>query len=332
MTSRFLLYAMPLLVLFTAISLAEPWIYRQFADTDIDDLAGKEFVIIAHKGNSEHAPENTLRAIQEALDMRVDMIEIDVRHTKDEELIVFHDQTLDRVARDSLGNKITDPDTYLEIETTDVHDYTYEELMQFDVGIHFASPYAGERIPTLKQVLDLVYEHNSKENDDVVVLCEIKHMDHPHYHDFAEKMVEAIKNEPNGEDWIFVQSYENDYLEDIHEMDSLIQTKQLMIGEDSKPLIAFYSETRVHLGHAKESNRMKALNPEWKTLSPRRVFRMHARGYEVYTYADNPDELVERDDMLKMLNAGVDGIITNNPKELLEIRDEIRALPVESEE
>lgn len=311
------MYAMPFLLLFVGLSLFEPYLYRNiFASTSVEPLKGKEFMIIAHKGAAKQAPENTIAAIQRALDLRVDMIEIDVRHTLDEELIVFHDQNLDRVARDTVGHHVTG----------DVHDFTLEELKQFDVGSWFATPYADQRIPTLKEVLDLVYEHNAEFDDDVVVLCEIKHMDHPHYHDFAEKMVEVIKSEPNGEDWIFVQSYENEYLEDIHELDSLVQTKQLMIGEDSPPLIAFYLETRIHLGHAKESNRMKALNPEWKTLSPRRIFRMHARGYEVYTYSDQADELVTRDDMLKMLNAGVDGIITDNPETLLEIREEIRAL------
>jgi glycerophosphoryl diester phosphodiesterase len=181
MTSRFLTYAMPFLLLFVGLSLFEPYLYRGiFASTSVESLAGKEFVVIAHKGNSEHAPENTIVAIQQALDMRVDMIEIDVRHTKDEELIVFHDQTLERVARDSLGHR-------LELESMDVHDYTLEELRQFDVGIHFATPYAGQKIPTLKEVLDLVNEHNTTYNDKVVILCEIKHMDHPHYHDFAEK-------------------------------------------------------------------------------------------------------------------------------------------------
>lgn len=317
MTSRFLTYAMPFLLLFVGLSLFEPYLYRNiFASTEVEPLKDKEFVIIAHKGAAKQAPENTIAAIQRALDLRVDMIEIDVRHTKDEELIVFHDQTLDRVARDTVGHHVKG----------DVHDFTLAELKQFDVGSWFATPYADQRIPTLKEVLDLVNAHNQEFNDDVVVLCEIKHMDHPHYHDFAEKMVEVIRSEPNGEGWIYVQSYENEYLEDIHELDSLVQTKQLMIGEDSTPLIAFYSETRIHLGHAKESNRIKALNPEWKTLSPRRIFRMHARGYEVYTYSDEPDELVSREDMLKMLNAGVDGIITDNPEVLLEIREEIRAL------
>lgn len=323
MTSRFLAYASPFLLLFVGLSLFEPYLYRSvFASTKVEPLKGKEFAVIAHKGASKQAPENTIAAIQRALDLRVDMIEIDVRHTKDEELIVFHDQTLDRVARDSVGNHVSG----------DVHEFTLEELKKLDVGSWFATPYADQRIPTLKEVLDLVYKHNREFKDDVVVLCEIKHMDHPHYHDFAEKMVEVIRAEPNGEDWIYVQSYENEYLEDIHELDSLIQTKQLMIGEDSTPLIAFYVETRMHLGHAKESNRMKALNPEWKTLSPRRIFRMHARGYEVYAYSDDPNELISRDDMLKMLNAGVDGIITNNPETLIEIRNDIRDLGTDEAE
>jgi len=319
MTSRFLLYATPFLLLFIGLSLFEPFLWREyFANTDIDRLEGKEFMVIAHKGAAKQAPENTLAAIQKALDLRVDMIEIDARHTADEEIVVFHDATLARVARDSVGHHLTDQDS--------VHNYTLEEIKQFDVGSWFADPFKTEKIPTLKEVLDLVNKHNTEFNDDVVILVEIKHMNHPHYHDFAEKMVEAIKNEPNGEDWIFVQSYDNEYLEDIHELDSLIQTKQLMIGEDSTPLIAFYVETKAHLGHAKESNRMKALNPEWKTLSPRRVFALHAGGYEVYAYSDDSNELVSREDMVKMLNAGVDGIITDNPEVLIDLRNEIRAM------
>ena len=312
MTSRFLLFATPFLLLFVGLSLFEPYLYRTFfASTSLKPLKGKEFVVIAHKGASKQAPENTLASFQRALDLRVDMIELDVRFSKDEELIVFHDATLERVARDSVGHHVKDS----------VHNLTLAELKKLDVGSWFATPYSDQRIPTLKEVLDLVNAHNKEFNDDVIVLCEIKHMDHPHYHDFAEKMVNVIKSEPNGEAWIYVQSYENEYLQDIHDMDSLVQTKQLMIGEDSPPLISFYIETRMHLGHAKVSNRMKALNPDWETLSPRRIFRMHARGYEVYTYPVNT-----RDDMIKMLNAGVDGIITDDPETLLEVRADIRAL------
>lgn len=308
MTKKFLLYASPLFVLFGALSLFEPWLYRNvFASTDIDRLEGKEFDIIAHKGASGLAPENTLASFKKALELGVDQIELDVRHTKDEEIIVFHDQRLDRVTRDSLGNQVTG----------DVHDYTLAELKQFEVGSWFDSQYKNEKIPTLKEVLDLI-------NGKTTVLIEIKHMDHPHYHDFAEKLVEVVLSEENGEDWIILQSYEPTYLDEVHELDPYIDTKALIIGEDSPPLIAFYIETRIHMGRAKESDRMKAINPQWETLSPRRVFQMHAKGYEVFAYPIN-----NRDDMVKMLNAGVDGIITDFPDIAIQLREDIKRLEQE---
>ncbi len=302
MTKKFLLYSTPFFLLFTSLSLFEPWIYRNvFASTSIKNLKGKEFQVIAHKGASSLAPENTMVAFEKALEFGVDQIELDVRNTADEKIVVFHDQRLDRIARDTLGNPIT----------RFVHDYTLEELKQFDIGSWFDSKFADQRIPVLKEVLDLV-------DGRCKVLIEIKHLDHPHYHDFAEKLVNAIHQEKNGADWIILQSSENKYLEQVHKLDPHIQTKALIIGEDSAPLLAFYIETRVHLGRAKADSRLSALNPDWTTLSPRRVFRMHARGYEVYAYPVN-----EREDMIKMLNAGVDGIITDYPDRLISLREEI---------
>lgn len=305
MTKKFLLYSTPFFLLFVALSLFEPHLYRTvFASTSIDRLAGKEFTVIAHKGASGLAPENTMAAFKKALELGVDQIELDVRNTADEEIVVFHDQRLDRIARDTLGNKITG----------EVHDFTLEEIKQFDVGSWFDSQYKDERIPTLKEVLDLV-------NGQCKVLIEIKHMDHPHYHDFAEKLVEVVLQEKNGEDWIILQSYEPIYLDEVHELDPYIQTKALIVGEDSAPLLAFYIETRIHMGRAKENNRLKAINPHWETLSPRRIFQMHAKGYEVHAYPINT-----KNDMIKMLNAGVDGIITDFPNVAIELRKEIMAL------
>ncbi len=301
MTKKFLLYSSPIVILFMTISLFEPWIYRNFITSDqVDDrLKGEHFDIIAHKGASGIAPENTLAAIQLALDMGVDMIEIDVRNTHDEEIVVIHDETLDRTT-DGTGL---------------VHDYTLEEIKQLDAGSWFpGAKYVGEKVPTLKEVLDLV-------NGKCQVLIEIKHMDHPHYHDFAEKLIDVIREEKNGYEWIILQSEEVEYLEAAHEYDDHVQTKKLMIGEDSTPLLAFYIETKMHLGRAKEDDRMKALNPEFHTLSTRRVFRMHARGFQVYTYSPNTEE-----DMIKMLHMGVDGIITDYPDILVKIRKDIENL------
>lgn len=299
MTKRFLLYATPFITLFFALSLFEPYIYQRFfASSKLHKIKNVNFQVIAHKGASGYAPENTLAAIQLALDMKVDMIAIDVRNTLDEEIIVFHDETLDRTTNGT-GN---------------VHDYTLEEIKQLDAGSWFDSKFGEERVPTLKEVLDLV-------NGKCKVVVEIKHQDHPHYHDFAQKLIDVIREEENGFDWVILESYENDYLEEAHAYDDRIQTKQLLVGEESTPLIAFYVESRMHLGRSEKSEQMKALNPHYETLSPRRIFRMHARGYKVYTYTVNEPEL-----MIKMLNMGVDGIITDFPDKLLEIRDQVRKL------
>lgn len=305
MTKKFILYSSPLFLIFSAFSLFEPWFYiNVFASTSTSRLEGKKFEIVAHKGASGMAPENTLAAFQKALDLEVDQIEMDVRLTKDNKIVVFHDATLERTMRDSLDNPIKG----------NLHDYTLAELKQYNVGMWFDpkdSVLANQKIPTLKEALDLI-------DGKCKVLVEIKHMDHPNYHNFAEKLVDLIHRE-DGVDWIILQSYERDYLEEVHEADSLVKTKAILVGEDSTPFLAFYIETRMHMGgRAKEGDRLTALNPEWTTLSPRRVFRMHARGYKVYAYPVN-----ERENMIKMLNAGVDGIITDYPNRAIELRREL---------
>lgn len=299
MTKKFLLYSSPIVLMFMSIALFEPWIYRNFiTSSEIDErLKGEHFDIIAHKGASGLAPENTLAAFEKAIEIGVDMIELDVRNTADEEIIVFHDETLDRTTN---GTGL-------------VHDYTLAELKELDAGSWFDPKFSDQKIPTIKEALDLI-------NGRCKVLIEIKHMDHPHYHDFAEKLVDVIREEKNGYDWIILQSYDVEYIEEAHKYDDHVQTKKLMIGEDSAPLISFYVETKMHLGRAKEDDRMKALNPEFHTLSTRRVFRMHARGFQVYTYSPNT-----REDMIKMLHMGVDGIITDYPNILMDIRNEISA-------
>jgi glycerophosphoryl diester phosphodiesterase len=254
--------------------------------------------VIAHKGASGLAPENTLSAIQLALDMGVDMIEIDVRNTSDDEIVVFHDERLERT---------TNGKGFL-------HDYTLEEVKLLDAGSWFDPRFTDERIPTLKEVLDLV-------NGKCKVLIEIKHMDHPHYNNFAEKLVNVINQEKDGAKWVILQSYESQYLDEVHALDDHIQTKKLLIGEDSAPLFAFYIETKMHLGRSEKEGQMRALNPHYATLSPRRVFRMHSRGYKVYTYPVN-----DRETMIKVLNMGVDGIITDYPNRLLELRAEVKKL------
>lgn len=88
---------------------------------------------IAHRGAFVEAPENTLKSFKLAMEMGADMIELDVRLTKDRKVVVIHDDTIDRTSNGSGA----------------VRDYTLDELKQFDFG-------EGEKIPTLEEVFELI--------------------------------------------------------------------------------------------------------------------------------------------------------------------------------
>ncbi|MEM8964749.1 MAG: glycerophosphodiester phosphodiesterase family protein [Acidobacteriota bacterium] len=107
--------------------------------------------IIAHRGVSGDAPENTLVAFEKAIQMRADMIELDVTFTRDGQVVCLHDETLDRTTSGS-----GDPRTQ-----------TLEELRELDAGSWFDAQYAGERMPTLDEALRLM-------KDEILVNIEIK--------------------------------------------------------------------------------------------------------------------------------------------------------------
>lgn len=96
-------------------------------------------LLIAHRGDSAHRPENTLASFASALEVGADIVELDVQLTKDGRVAVIHDPTVDR--------------------TTDGHgrvaDLTLQELRALSAGYpeRFGSAYAGERVPTLPEVL-----------------------------------------------------------------------------------------------------------------------------------------------------------------------------------
>ena len=96
--------------------------------------------IIAHRGASADAPENTLEAFQLGLDQGADAIECDVRVTRDGELVAIHDPTVDRVA-DTKGA---------------VAEMSLAELSALDVGSWKSPTWRGARIPALAEVLDLI--------------------------------------------------------------------------------------------------------------------------------------------------------------------------------
>lgn len=94
--------------------------------------------ITAHRGSSMGAPENTLVAVQMAIDNKADYTEIDVQETKDGGIVLTHDTNLVRV-------------TGVDVN---VYELTTEEVTAMDAGTWFSDKFKGETIPTLEQVMD----------------------------------------------------------------------------------------------------------------------------------------------------------------------------------
>lgn len=97
----------------------------------------KPFTSIAHRGASYYAPENTMASFQKAVELGFDYIELDIRLSKDQQLVVIHDEDVKRTTNGSGA----------------IGDFTVEELKMLDAGSWFSPDFSDERIPLLEDVL-----------------------------------------------------------------------------------------------------------------------------------------------------------------------------------
>ena len=107
-------------------------------------LRAADPVVVGHRGLPTHAPENTLAVFRACIDLRVG-VELDVRRTRDGQLVCLHDATLDRTT-DGTGK---------------LADRSLRELRQLDAGAKFDPGFARERVPTLAEFFEVVQERKS---------------------------------------------------------------------------------------------------------------------------------------------------------------------------
>ena len=100
--------------------------------------------IIGHRGCAAYAPENTLEGIHTAADMGVEWVELDIKLTKDDVPILFHDDDLMRLTG----------------SPTLVAEATYADLQMSDISADFTGGYGGAKIPTLEEALDVILQRN----------------------------------------------------------------------------------------------------------------------------------------------------------------------------
>src|ERR1051325_8829188 len=135
-------------------------------------------LIIAHRGGSSHAPENTLAAFRVAVEAGADWVELDIQMTLDGKLVCLHDFSLERTTNAK--------SVYPERRTCAVSEYTLEEVKHLDAGGWFGEEFVGETIPTLQETIELVTSFARKPG----LLVEIK--DAPNYGDRIVEMIEEL--------------------------------------------------------------------------------------------------------------------------------------------
>lgn len=154
----------------------------------------KNPLIWAHRGASGSAPENTLVAFQRAIDLGADGIELDIQLTKDDVLVVCHDEKIDRTSNGKGWLK----------------DYTFEELRSFDFNQQFPE-YGPQQIPSMKEVLELIKPTN------LVIDIELK-TSVIYYEGMEEKIVELVK-EYGMEDRVNYSSFNHYTCVHLHEIE-----------------------------------------------------------------------------------------------------------------
>ncbi|MEU9448410.1 glycerophosphodiester phosphodiesterase family protein [Streptomyces sp. NPDC048277] len=244
--------------------------------------------VLAHRGASAYAPENTLAAIDKAAAMGFTWVENDVQRTRDGRLVVIHDDSLERTTNVE--------QVFPGRAPWKVKDFTAAEIARLDAGSWFSPSYAGTRVPTLAQYMRRV-EHNHER-----LLLEIKN---PELYPGVERQIlKTLSNEgwlDRGHlDRIVVQSFSADSLRIVHELKPSVTTGYL-----GTPSVASLRQ------YARFSD---LINPSVGSISTGYVSAVHSvegphgRRLRVFTWTVN-DAVTT----WKAVGYGVDGIITNKP-------------------
>ncbi len=236
--------------------------------------------IVAHRGAAGTAPENTLFSIRQAIADGADWIEIDVQETADGEVVVIHDSDLMKLAGVNLR----------------VWEATMEQLAEIDIGSWFAPEFAGERVPTLADVLNEV-KGRSK------LIVELKYYGHDQQ---LEQRVIDLVEAAEMQDDTMIMSLEYAGIRKVR---------------------ALRPDWKIGLLSARAVGDLTRIDADFLAVNtalarPALVNAAHVAGKELFVWTIN-DALA----MSQMLSLGVDGVITDEPalgREVLSARAELR--------
>jgi glycerophosphoryl diester phosphodiesterase len=252
----------------------------------------ENFWVIAHRGGRSLGPESTLYTFRRAVELGVDVLEIDLQRTKDGHLVILHDSTVDRTT-DASGQVIS---------------YSLAELKQLDAAYYW-SPAAGNsyplrnrqiRIPTLVEVLEnfpetrLNIEIKDSQPDVIASLCRLIRD-----YQMSEK--------------VMIASFDAGVLKKFR-----VMCPEVATSAGSTEAVLFYTLQKLYMEAAYSPDAQALQVPEnsvgLQVVNRRFVAAAHARNMRVHVWTVN-----DVGAMLRLLKLGVDGIMTDYPERLLRL-------------
>lgn len=271
--------ALALLITLTAAPVAPGWAQALTVD------------VHAHRGGAGLAPENTLAAVRTALSLGVDVIELDLHVSADGAIVVIHDATLERTTN-GRGT---------------VRGTTLADLQRLDAGAWFNPRFAGERIPTLREVLEAI---RAAGNDRVRLNLETKYDPRgPAPPAEFEAHLLQILREAGWHARVIIQSFHYPSIERIKALDPTVTTAALR-----SPL----SPTLDPVGLVR-AVKADIYSPGASLVSREAVEALHRAGIPVVPWTVNQPAAME---MLLSMGIGAlrgDGIITDHPDRLIQV-------------
>ena len=252
----------------------------------------EEHLVIAHRGGAGQWPENTLFAFQNAIESGADALEFDVHATRDGELVVIHDATVDRTT-DGSGR---------------VEEMTWAALRELDAGYHWTAdggasyPYRalGLKVPSLDEVLSSL--------PDTRMIIELKDVSDAARARFSE----VIAKSPYPERKV-IASFQGESVKYVRDNNPGIATSSTA-GE----VLLFWVLNTARLGFAfvprAETMQVPPRFQDLTLVNARFVSGAHRHNVDVYVWTIN-----EEADMKRHIEHGVDGIITDYPDRLLRL-------------
>ncbi|MGO2108402.1 MAG: glycerophosphodiester phosphodiesterase [Staphylococcus equorum] len=238
-----------------------------------------KLILVAHRGIATYFPENTMIAFKAALVSDIDILEIDIHRTLDNQLVVIHDDSIDRTSNGS-GK---------------IKDMTLAELQQFDYGITKDKQFEGETLPTLDEVIKLIQDYPQK------LLIELKQPQN--YPEIENELIDALNTWNLPKNKVIIQSFNQKSMKTIFDMNEgyelgvLISKKKYWYKLPPFKSIASYANY---------------VNPNYALVTEKFLKSSHQYRLSVMPYTVNEHEQAK-----SLQKLGVDGLISDNPNDIL---------------